>query len=58
MVVPYKNQNKGKKEQVADMFNAISPKYDFLNHLLSGGIVKIFLSTCLMGWDGPLFPAK
>ena len=38
MVVPYKNQNKGKKEQVADMFNSISPKYDFLNHLLSGGI--------------------
>ncbi|MEY3646731.1 MAG: hypothetical protein RL127_1439 [Bacteroidota bacterium] len=30
MVVPYKNQNKGKKEQVADMFNSISPKYDFL----------------------------
>lgn len=38
MVVPYKDQEKGKKEQVADMFNAISPKYDFLNHLLSGGI--------------------
>ena len=38
MVVPYKNQNKGKKEQVADMFNSISHKYDFLNHLLSGGI--------------------
>ena len=38
MVVPYKNQSKGKKEQVADMFNSISPKYDFLNHLLSGGI--------------------
>ena len=38
MVVPYKNQSKGKKEQVADMFNSISHKYDFLNHLLSGGI--------------------
>ena len=38
MVVPYKNQNKGKKEQVADMFNSISHKYDFLNHLLSGGV--------------------
>jgi demethylmenaquinone methyltransferase/2-methoxy-6-polyprenyl-1,4-benzoquinol methylase len=38
MVVPYKDQSKGKKEQVANMFNAISPQYDFLNHLLSGGI--------------------
>jgi len=38
MVVPYKDQSKSKKEQVANMFNAISPQYDFLNHLLSGGI--------------------
>jgi demethylmenaquinone methyltransferase/2-methoxy-6-polyprenyl-1,4-benzoquinol methylase len=38
MVVPYKDQSQGKKEQVANMFNAISPQYDFLNHLLSGGI--------------------
>jgi demethylmenaquinone methyltransferase/2-methoxy-6-polyprenyl-1,4-benzoquinol methylase len=38
MVVPYKGQDKGKKEQVAEMFDSISPKYDFLNHLLSGGI--------------------
>ncbi len=38
MVVPYKDQSKGKKEQVANMFNVISPQYDFLNHLLSGGI--------------------
>ncbi|RVU23505.1 bifunctional demethylmenaquinone methyltransferase/2-methoxy-6-polyprenyl-1,4-benzoquinol methylase UbiE [Sandaracinomonas limnophila] len=38
MVVPYKNNEEGKKEQVAQMFNSISPKYDFLNHLLSGGI--------------------
>lgn len=37
-VVPYKDQNKGKKEQVASMFDNISPKYDLLNHLLSLGI--------------------
>ncbi len=38
MVVPYKNNEEGKKQQVAQMFNSISHKYDFLNHLLSGGI--------------------
>ncbi len=37
-VVPYKDQNTTKREQVAEMFDNISPKYDFLNHLLSGGI--------------------
>lgn len=37
-VVPYKEQSGSKKEQVADMFNNISPKYDLLNHVLSGGI--------------------
>ena len=37
-VVPYKEQNTGKKEQVAKMFNSISKKYDFLNHFLSMGI--------------------
>ena len=37
-VVPYKEQNTGKKEQVADMFNNISQNYDFLNHFLSLGI--------------------
>ncbi|MDH5365524.1 MAG: bifunctional demethylmenaquinone methyltransferase/2-methoxy-6-polyprenyl-1,4-benzoquinol methylase UbiE [Cyclobacteriaceae bacterium] len=37
-VLPYKEQQAGKKEQVADMFNNISRKYDFLNHFLSLGI--------------------
>ena len=37
-VLPYKEQEASKKEQVAQMFDNISPKYDFLNHLLSGGI--------------------
>lgn len=36
-VKPY-NQSQGKKEQVAQMFNNISGKYDFLNHFLSMGI--------------------
>lgn len=37
-VVPYKEQEAGKKEQVAHMFDNISPKYDLLNHVLSLGI--------------------
>ena len=37
-VIPYKNQQSSKKEQVATMFNNISKTYDFLNHFLSLGI--------------------
>lgn len=38
-VKPYPNSI-GKKEQVAEMFDKIAPKYDFLNQLLSLGIHK------------------
>lgn len=37
-VVPYKEKETGKREQIAEMFDNISPKYDFLNRLLSVGI--------------------
>ena len=37
-VVPYEASSKGKKEQVAEMFDDIAPKYDFLNRFLSAGI--------------------
>jgi demethylmenaquinone methyltransferase/2-methoxy-6-polyprenyl-1,4-benzoquinol methylase len=37
-VKPYKEQEGSKKEQVAQMFDNISPKYDFLNRFLSLGI--------------------
>ncbi len=36
-VVPYKNADESKKEQVATMFNDIAGKYDFLNRFLSAG---------------------
>lgn len=38
-VKPY-NTSKSKKEEVAQMFNNISGKYDFLNHFFSFGIDK------------------
>jgi demethylmenaquinone methyltransferase/2-methoxy-6-polyprenyl-1,4-benzoquinol methylase len=41
-VVPYKASSEGKKEQVAVMFNNIAHRYDFLNHLLSLGIDKMW----------------
>ncbi|WP_192823604.1 bifunctional demethylmenaquinone methyltransferase/2-methoxy-6-polyprenyl-1,4-benzoquinol methylase UbiE [Rufibacter sp. LB8] len=37
-VVPYKDQDEGKKTQVANMFNSIAKRYDFLNHFLSAGV--------------------
>lgn len=42
MVNPYKDLDKGKKAQVAMMFNNIARKYDFLNHFLSMGIDKLW----------------
>jgi len=39
-VKPYGRSDSSRKEEVADMFNNIAPKYDFLNHLLSMGIDK------------------
>lgn len=39
-VVPDMGSNLSKKEQVADMFNNIAGKYDFLNHFFSLGIDK------------------
>ncbi|MDX1445828.1 bifunctional demethylmenaquinone methyltransferase/2-methoxy-6-polyprenyl-1,4-benzoquinol methylase UbiE [Lishizhenia sp.] len=42
VVKPYNEGNKSKKEEVAEMFNNISAKYDFLNHFLSLGIDKLW----------------
>ena len=41
-IKPYSDSTKGKKQQVAEMFDNIAPKYDFLNHFLSFGIDKIW----------------
>ncbi|TKK69304.1 bifunctional demethylmenaquinone methyltransferase/2-methoxy-6-polyprenyl-1,4-benzoquinol methylase UbiE [Ilyomonas limi] len=37
-VVPYENSKLKKKEQVAEMFNSIAFRYDFLNRFLTAGI--------------------
>lgn len=37
-ILPYKDKATSKSEQVAEMFDNISLKYDLLNHVLSGGI--------------------
>ena len=37
-VVPQEDSSLSKKEQVADMFDDIAYRYDFLNRFLSGGI--------------------
>jgi demethylmenaquinone methyltransferase/2-methoxy-6-polyprenyl-1,4-benzoquinol methylase len=42
MITPYGHSDAGKKQQVADMFDNISGKYDFLNHFLSFGIDRIW----------------
>lgn len=41
-VVPFKDSKLSKKEQVADMFNHIAYRYDFLNHFMSLGIDRIW----------------
>ena len=41
-VKPYNQANKSKKQEVAEMFDNISDRYDFLNHFLSLGIDKIW----------------
>ena len=45
-VRPY-NDDEGKKNQIARMFDNIAPRYDFLNHFLSLGIDKIWRKRAL-----------
>ena len=42
VVKPYYKEETSKKEEVAEMFNNISKRYDFLNHFLSMGIDKLW----------------
>ena len=40
--LPYKHSKSSKKNQVEEMFDNISPRYDLLNHILSVNIDKIW----------------
>lgn len=46
-VLPYNIEGKSKKEQVAEMFNNISERYDFLNRFLSVGIDVLWRKIAL-----------
>src|SRR5688572_6131002 len=41
-VKPYGKSDTSKKQEVAEMFDNISKRYDFLNHFLSLGIDRIW----------------
>ena len=45
--VPYNDSRKSKKDQVEEMFDHISQRYDFLNHLLSLNIDKIWRNKAI-----------
>ena len=51
-VLPYKEKDKGKKEQVALMFNNIAKRYDFLNSFFSVGIDKMWRKKALKVFKG------
>lgn len=46
-IVPFEESDKSKKEQVADMFDQIAHRYDFLNRFLSGGIDVVWRKKAL-----------
>lgn len=56
-VVPYKDSDLSKKNQVADMFDSIAHRYDFLNRFLSAGIDVIWRKKAI-GYLKDIKPQK
>jgi demethylmenaquinone methyltransferase / 2-methoxy-6-polyprenyl-1,4-benzoquinol methylase len=54
-VVPFRESNLNKKQQIAEMFDKIAFRYDFLNHFLSAGI-DVSWRKKLLGQLAPLKP--
>jgi demethylmenaquinone methyltransferase/2-methoxy-6-polyprenyl-1,4-benzoquinol methylase len=56
-VTPYQNSDQSKRQQVEQMFDAIAPRYDLLNHTLSLGIDVLWRRTAiaLLKARNPLF---
>ncbi len=46
-IVPFKDSDKSKKQQVAEMFNKIAFRYDFMNRFLSVGIDQYWRKTAI-----------
>ncbi|MGM0477596.1 MAG: bifunctional demethylmenaquinone methyltransferase/2-methoxy-6-polyprenyl-1,4-benzoquinol methylase UbiE [Bacteroidota bacterium] len=57
VVKPYNKSDQSKKEEVAEMFDNISERYDFLNHFLSLGIDKLWRKKAIKLLK-PLKPKK
>ncbi len=57
IVKPYNKSDQSKKEEVAEMFDNISERYDFLNHFLSLGIDKLWRKKAIKLLK-PLRPKK
>jgi len=51
-IVPYRESNASKKEQVATMFDSIAKRYDFLNRFLSLGIDQIWRKKAINHFKG------
>lgn len=44
---PYEDDRRGKKEQVAAMFDSIAPAYDFMNRAMTFGLDRLWLRALL-----------
>lgn len=51
-IVPFSDSELGKKQQIAEMFDKIAFRYDFLNRFLSGGVDVYWRKRAISGLRG------